>query len=1490
MNCAFVEWESDKGIRVLREGENVRVKISFVATMMLLLMVGLGFANTVNIAWSPPTPQRGPEIDKLRFKVVKSPDHQLIEMLVRTTDVWTTLVNPANEKGVTMKADAILRESDVGTLYDEGFTITSATGYDIAYFGFNIRSDQSYRPRVDNALVAKVLSDVNFRHALFHAYNQIELCAPHWTIEPIHSLVPPAQCDWMNPTVPTHPYNPGDPTDITVYPADHSSCGILRYAGYTYHPDIDNWRTPAAWGELGSLPLPQLNVLTPTSMFAPTPYEHGAVWVADCNAIGLTNMTHQPAVFWGQRNPPVGYMRDVFELADFDIYFVGTNVDRFPDFLYGLCHSSQDAQLNPGRQNAPGIVDPVLDMYVETVKTSLNHTEKRAACWAAQAWLNNETNPLGLAYLPAYSRICFGAYQPEWQEHISGVVNTEGYGADNMWTYLSVHWAPEPPLERIEDGAAIVYWCLQDEPERLNPTYAGSTYAWTIMNTIFDPLIAVNPYTHEDVPWLAESWTLEEFTGTVTLDSENRYLGVPAGGAVEIASGMKITFTLNATVEWQDGNPYTPYDAEFNLEFLRNNQIPRYASMWEQVVDVQVTDTTSFTVYLNATSQFLLYDLSGAAALLPPPVWVPMDGLPLAAILGYAPLNDTIAKSGMGPRFGTDDCPTCLYGTGPFVLQYYDRIGKYAEVPANRYYFKTTAEMQSQLAEMFHAIGDVNRDGKINAEDLARCSSSHGSKWPDPEYDLDADLNGDGIVDARDGSLVGYNWGYERTYPTPSESASSSSPQPSPCMLTCQQHQSPFSESLEAQRSSSLAETMIYVDPPAIADEALQAGSDFPVSVNVGDVSNLRAWQINMSWNPALLNFTQITNSDFLEGDLAATWEGRPYDHRTAPFLPETRNPSSNTTESGWTNASFAYSRDWLCATCNTSGAEQIYGNYGFSTRLITTVSELQVGVVAKRDWVSNPAEEGDKLEVQVSNDGGTTWGPNHEPYVHDVSPALWWVDVTNDFPWTRTMLSDANFKVKVRYKQVGENSSTICLDWIPARVQPQVIGTSAPNSNITIQAGWTPLGFPPKTLVECVEYSDKYYARSNTADAEEQWGNFGFNTTALTGVARLKVEVQAYTAEAVFAQADKLEISASNDGGTNWGPVHTVYLYQIELNQTVDITSDFPWTPSMLSDANFKVRMKHTQVGATADYVYVNYLRAEIIDTLIVDDPVHAYETDLNSYASLHYSERNGSFILTGFGHNFPSGCWHPCYECSEIVQVDLHLRYSANASGAGDRYRIVCYTSEPIDPPVTVLLNWTSSETPLATYVWTNISDPDTASPEWDWIDLSDLEIAVETDSVGGDANAFFREYEAWLVVAYKRPTGLLCRVDQDDGWCLVSETILGKYPGAAGNGTLATLQLKALEYGHSVLNITHSQSKLLRFDCHPRVPQKIPHVTEDGYFRNTIPGDIQGDTSGTPPDGDVDRYDFFAFATNYGKSTVSSSMLISGRSLILRPSWPS
>jgi len=104
-------------------------------------------------------------------------------------------------------------------------------------------------------------------------------------------------------------------------------------------------------------------------------------------------------------------------------------------------------------------------------------------------------------------------------------------------------------------------------------------------------------------------------------------------------------------------------------------------------------------------------------------------------------------------------------------------------------------------------------------------------------------------------------------------------------------------------------------------------------------------------------------------------------------------------------------------------------------------------------------------------------------------------------------------------------------------------------------------------------------------------------------------------------------------------------------------------------------------------------------------------------------------------------------------------------------------------------------------------------------------------------------------------------------DDGYGWAAESVLGDYVGVNDNGTLFEIEFNIVGYGHTYININVTGS--MPTQLINSTFGSIGFGTEDGYFRNTIPGDIQGDTGGTPPDGDVDRYDFFAFAGCYGSS---------------------
>jgi hypothetical protein len=92
--------------------------------------------------------------------------------------------------------------------------------------------------------------------------------------------------------------------------------------------------------------------------------------------------------------------------------------------------------------------------------------------------------------------------------------------------------------------------------------------------------------------------------------------------------------------------------------------------------------------------------------------------------------------------------------------------------------------------------------------------------------------------------------------------------------------------------------------------------------------------------------------------------------------------------------------------------------------------------------------------------------------------------------------------------------------------------------------------------------------------------------------------------------------------------------------------------------------------------------------------------------------------------------------------------------------------------------------------------------------------------------------------------------------------------------GPGFLANITFTVVGYG--VSNITlGSETKLMGYNniTHSTYDiidaQMQPDHIQHGYFNNRIPGDMRGDPEGSPPDGDVDWFDFGDFAKAYGSS---------------------
>jgi hypothetical protein len=193
--------------------------------------------------------------------------------------------------------------------------------------------------------------------------------------------------------------------------------------------------------------------------------------------------------------------------------------------------------------------------------------------------------------------------------------------------------------------------------------------------------------------------------------------------------------------------------------------VPRYATCWETLIDVEVTDATHCTVHADAAGVDLFYDYAGLAAYLPPQIW-DRTWADNQAVLDYDPTafayGDDMAT---GYTAGPWSVPTNLFGTGPFIFQYYDAVNMVDEMDANRNYFLSQTEIADIMTGMFWEVGDANTDGIVNVLDLTKVSFAFGCFVGDPCYDADANFNMDILVDMRDISNCAYHLLWQKEYP-----------------------------------------------------------------------------------------------------------------------------------------------------------------------------------------------------------------------------------------------------------------------------------------------------------------------------------------------------------------------------------------------------------------------------------------------------------------------------------------------------------------------------------------------------------------------------------------------------------------------------------------------------------------------------------------------------------------------------------------------------
>ena len=187
-----------------------------------------------------------------------------------------------------------------------------------------------------------------------------------------------------------------------------------------------------------------------------------------------------------------------------------------------------------------------------------------------------------------------------------GVVNWQGYGIDNYWSFLNMHTSCH------ENGGVIDYGFKTTDLRQLNPIYTE----WLWDNTVlglqgYESLLAMDPYTLALSPWITKAFSVSTYTHPV------------------YGTCTKATFTMRDDIYWQDGVKISIADVYFT--FVEMKQLlaaggyppPWWYSNVMDILSFSILDPMNFEVLLDVKSIWAIYWIGGNRVM-PKHIWYPI--------------------------------------------------------------------------------------------------------------------------------------------------------------------------------------------------------------------------------------------------------------------------------------------------------------------------------------------------------------------------------------------------------------------------------------------------------------------------------------------------------------------------------------------------------------------------------------------------------------------------------------------------------------------------------------------------------------------------------------------------------------------------------------------------------------------------------------------------------------------------------------------------
>ena len=580
--------------------------------------------------------------------------------------------------------------------------------------------------------------------------------------------------------------------------AGYTDYANLRNLGYIY--DFDRLAAAAtldaAGFTQGTTPNIYFNDTIPGSaQFIRTDPQYGGdlqplVFYSRIDNIPLRDMGRNLAFELRTAGIPLNYIEtggdtiydQVMTLYDYNLHTGEWNLPPdIPDAMHFLFHSSQYfggslTTYSGGLGYSPnyaGFCDNVYDSWVEQARNAESFENAKIASLKAQ-----ERMAELIGVIPAFSYEPVKAFKTGWE----GVVKMKGYGPDNRWTYLNTfntYNTPQNPADNEIDLGIVAYSFSGSNVVTggLHPSLGSQSDLsrdWKILDLMYDSLICPDPYdSSKDFGLAAESWSFNQDEASAT-------------------------FTLRPGLTFHDGDPVTPEDIRFSLEFHRACG-PAVAWAYDEVEPIADVQTQSedpelgprdIKVYFSAPSYRAMQRV-GYRPILNTDIWMAQNAVHgwgyamgmtdwnlwnSMGVRDYAPWDEDVDADGK-TDFEED-------GSGPWVFKYYLAYGPYKRTyyvnfQAFNNYIISQDSISNYLNWSFSQIGDVNQDGAIDLVDGLYFQRAFGTNsamlpWGEDwgQYNPAADINaaawdmiantplsqGDGVINCQDLAKWGMNY------------------------------------------------------------------------------------------------------------------------------------------------------------------------------------------------------------------------------------------------------------------------------------------------------------------------------------------------------------------------------------------------------------------------------------------------------------------------------------------------------------------------------------------------------------------------------------------------------------------------------------------------------------------------------------------------------------------------------------------------------------